>query len=437
MASGPDSVVLTFVPNSVEYLLILGASIIAKTGIAGLDVGMLQKSRHEELERYIGQLRPSCIVVPDAEGAAAIDGVLQKLQLSRVVKISLDDKPSQIDKSKPTAWNNFASLCKASPKEVIAHRTEDARHDDPNRTALIVFTSGTSGGMPKCCLKHVESLIADTSAADLRLPGTKSEIVRIIHLAVHRVVAPYTSIRAWHDGATIVLTEYPFNVESYLDAIEEEKVTDLGIIPAQLHAIAASPSLGSRDLSSVEVIATGGDIVNAPLIKLTERIFPTGAFLTGHGMSECHGVFQWPYWGGSDSIPFHQGVSPIGRLSPGAKARLVSNEGDIVPIGEVGELHVQHAGVFKGYLRERRDMPEFYADEGGKWFKTGDLGVFSESGDVYIVGRKKDIVKRAGLSLAPAAIESCLSAYAGSQVSFSDQSCSFCLEWVNADMDKT
>ena len=107
----------------------------------------------------------------------------------------------------------------------------------------------------------------------------------------------------------------------------------------------------------------------------------------------------------------------MGRPSVGATLRLVSEEGEVVPIGEIGELHVQHGSVFKGYLRERKDMPEFYTDESGDWFITGDLGVFSESGDVYIVGRKKDVVKRAAVSIAPAAIESCLSAYAGAQVS--------------------
>ena len=200
-------------------------------------------------------------------------------------------------------------------------------------------------------------------------------------------------------------------------------MTDLALITAQLHAVAASPGLRSRDLTSVKSVSAGGDIVNAPLVRLAERTFPTAVFMTGHGMSECSGVFEWPYWEGSDSIPFHQGVSSVGRPSPGAKVRLVSDEGDVVPTGEVGELHMQHASIFKGYLREQKDMPEFYTEEGGNWFKTGDLGVFSERGDVYIVGRKKDVVKRAGVPVAPAAIESCLSAYAGSQVNLIDHPC--------------
>lgn len=135
--SRPESIVVTYIPNSVEYLLLLAASTIAKTGIASLDVGMLHKTRHAELEGYLGQLQPSCIVVPDAEGAAAVDGILQKLQLHSVVKISLDSKPPQTPVGNEVSWEGFASLCKASPANAIAERTEAARHDDPNRTALI------------------------------------------------------------------------------------------------------------------------------------------------------------------------------------------------------------------------------------------------------------------------------------------------------------
>jgi acyl-CoA synthetase (AMP-forming)/AMP-acid ligase II len=418
-SSGLDPVMVTLIPNSVEYLLLLTASTIAKTGIASLDVGMLQKARHEELERYIKQLQPTCIVVADAEGAATIDSILQGLQLSVAVKISLDDKTSQAAESEST-WNSFTSLCKAYSAEVIAKRTEAARHDDPSRTAVIVYTSGTSSGKPKGCLKHVKSFITCLHASEISRPSSKTEKVRIIQTANFRVIAPLIIMRSWYDGATVVLTKHPFDVEAYLDDVAQERATDLALIPAMLHAIAASPGLQSRDLTCVEAIATGGDIVNSPLVKLAERTFPSGSFMTGHGMSECSGVFQWPYWEGSDSIPYHQGVSPVGRPSAGAKVRLVSEEGDVVPIGEVGELHVQHASVFKGYLeRERKDMPEFYTDESGDWLKTGDLGVFSENGDAYIVGRKKDVVKRAGVSIAPAAIESCLSAYAGTQVSLS------------------
>ena len=139
--------------------------------------------------------------------------------------------------------------------------------------------------------------------------------------------------------------------------------------------------------------------------------------MTVHGMSECGGIFQWTYHYGSNSIPFYQDISPLGHVTPGARIRMVSAEGEVVPRGEVGELHVSHASIFKKYLRQQTETSELYTDETGRWFNTGDLGLISDAGDVYVVGRVKDIVKRSAVSIAPAAIESCLQAYIGSQVS--------------------
>ena len=96
---------------------------------------------------------------------------------------------------------------------------------------------------------------------------------------------------------------------------------------------------------------------------------------------------------------------------------MVSPDGKVVPRGEVGELHVSHSSIFKTYLREQKETPELYTDEAGRWFNTGDVGLISDAGDVYVVGRLKNVIKRAAVSIAPAAIESCLQAYIGSQVS--------------------
>ncbi|NHX22125.1 AMP-binding protein, partial [Escherichia coli] len=85
-----------------------------------------------------------------------------------------------------------------------------------------------------------------------------------------------------------------------------------------------------------------------------------------HGMSECGGIFQWTYHDGVSSIPFYQDISALGSVSPGARIRMVSPEGKVVPRGEVGEFHVSHASIFKTYLREQTETPELYTDETGR-----------------------------------------------------------------------
>jgi len=412
----PDSITITFIPNSVEWLLLFSASILAKTGVAFLDIDMLQKPRRAELEAKLVQLRPSCIAVADSEGASAVDDALTRVDVKDTLKVVLKTGGPQASGS-PDSWRSFVSLCEPRSPSTLTDIIKNARDDDPDRTALIIYTSGTSGGMPKGCVKHSGSILANVKTQRFTRHGDFEHNVRILQTANFRAIAPVIALMSWRDGATVVLSTYPFHPKTFLDDIEQERVSDIALIPAQVHAIAAEPTLKSRDLSCLRLVACGGDMVTSSLVHLAERCFPGASFMTVHGMSECGGIFQWNYPDGSYSIPFYQDLSPLGHVSPGARIRMVSPEGEVVPCGEVGELHVSHDSIFRKYLREQTETPELYTDETGRWFKTGDLGLISDTGDVYVVGRVKSVIKRAAVSIAPAAIESCLQAYIGSQVS--------------------
>ncbi|KAH0334540.1 acetyl-CoA synthetase-like protein, partial [Aureobasidium melanogenum] len=372
---------------------------------------MLNKPRHAELKSKIIDLQPSVIVVEDAEGVAAAEQALELLDLQNLVKVSLNDKPIS---SNSGSWLPFADLCSPINDQVASARIEDARHDDPDRDALIVYTSGTSSGAPKGCIRPVRDLATYTAVQTWKLPSDTGG-KRALQTANFRVIAPGCALKAWYDGAAIILTGRVFDPLKFLDAMEGEGMTEIVLLPAQLHAIAATPGFELRDKSAVRLMMSGGDIVTSSHIQEFKRLFPKAAFMTTHGMSEVGGIFSWPYSDGIESIPFYSGISPLGRPSPGSRVRLVSDDGKVVQRGEFGELHIQSDSIFKSYLAAPEKMDVVYTDQDGRWFKTGDLGMISDAGDVYIVGRLKDVVKRAAISIAPAAIESCLEAYTGSQ----------------------
>lgn len=411
-----DSLMVTFIPNSVDWLLLLSASVVAKIGIACLDIDMLRQPRRAELKAKLLELRPSCIVVADSAGASSVDEVLQDLNFSDTLRVSLETSLSQPD-GKVDNWKHFPSLCEPRSASTLAKIVEDARHDNPDRTAMVIYTSGTSGGMPKGCVRHVASFVAYVKQQKFARLGDTQHNVRMMQTANFRAIAPAISLMVWRDGSTIVLSTYPFHPRTFLADLEEEKVTEVALIPAQVHAIAEEPALQSTNLDSLRLVGSGGDMVTSALVAAINKSFPQASYMTIHGMTECGGVFQWPYADGMESIPFYQGISPLGHPSPGAKVRMVSATGEVVARGDIGELHIQHGSVFKTYLREQAGTPEIYTDETGQWFKTGDLGMINDAGDVYVVGRIKDVVKRAAVSIAPAAIESCLQTYIGSQVS--------------------
>ncbi|KAG9594574.1 acetyl-CoA synthetase-like protein, partial [Aureobasidium melanogenum] len=332
-------------------------SIISKNAIACLDANMLNKPRHDELGRKIIDLQPSVIVVENAEGMSAAEQALESLDLQDLVKVSLSDKSIF---SHSGSWLRFADLCSPVTDQVASARIDDARQDDPDRDALIVYTSGTSSGIPKGCIRHVRDLATYTVQQAWNLPGDTGG-KRALQTANFRVIAPGCALKAWYGGATIILTGRIFDPVKFLDAMEEERMTEVVLLPAQLYAIAATPGFELRDKSSLRFMMSGGDI-----------------------------IFTWPYWDGIESIPFYSGIAPLGRPSPGSRVRLIGEDNKTVERGESGELHIQSDSVFKSYLAAPDKMDVVYMDQDGRWFKTGDLGMINDAGDVYItavVGR--------------------------------------------------
>jgi len=84
--------------------------------------------------------------------------------------------------------------------------------------------------------------------------------------------------------------------------------------------------------------------------------------------------------------------------------------------GEPGELHVCCDSIIWHYLGGASES-SFYEDKKGRWFNTGDIAMMDNEGLVFILGRSKDMIKRAGVAIMPAAIESCIERYTDAQVS--------------------
>jgi acyl-CoA synthetase (AMP-forming)/AMP-acid ligase II len=95
-------------------------------------------------------------------------------------------------------------------------------------------------------------------------------------------------------------------------------------------------------------------------------------------------------------------------MFPGVEARLVGGDGQPAPTGEVGELHVRGPNIMKGYYRAPEETAAAIDAEG--WFNTRDLARFDD-GNLFIVGRTKDLIIRSGFNVYPAEVEAILNAH--------------------------
>lgn len=209
-------------------------------------------------------------------------------------------------------------------------------------------------------------------------------------------------------GASVVFPGTLFNPDETLSAFKEEKVTHTTIVPTMLFAIvsAQEKALAAGDKTSLaleNVTLAGTNITPEAIRHCFEELGSKGA-RNGYGMTEgyiaCSG-----FAASFDQVRTLDGTLSCGTVVNGSTVKAcLPDERTPVAVGIPGELHYSSPSLVDGYIG--LDSPAFYTDEEGKrWFATGDQGVFDEEGRIYVTGRYKDMIIRAGENIAPAAIE--------------------------------
>jgi long-chain acyl-CoA synthetase len=189
-----------------------------------------------------------------------------------------------------------------------------------------------------------------------------------------------------------------FNAEEVFKAIEEEKSTLLYAVPTMVNRLVELAAVRPPKRSGLRFCISGGASLPVEILHRFEKAF-NATIYESYGLTECSPTCV--------ENPFGRPTRPgsIGLPIPPFKARIVDDNDQDVPAGEVGELIVSGPGVMKGYLNQ----PEATAvTMRGGWLHTGDLAKMDEDGYIYIVDRKKDLIIRGGYNVYPREIEEVL-----------------------------
>lgn len=416
MANGiqPGMRIATLIPNRVEYPLTLWMYTLLRLTLISLDPGAVTLARREELTQLMEATNPDVVMVLDDNGARAIDEVFGGCQTSPKVKIILD---GTVD-----GWKNIPRIASDGGKSSLDPEklVEDARGpDDPNRTSTILFTSGTSTGNPKGCARHVAGINHVFYNVYQWGQGFTTSTRALTSSTNFRVISPALHTGIWHAGAMGVMPDPALGTQGTIAAIREWSLSYVLFIPALMYGVVSDPEFKDLDISSVTAISLGGDMITRDIHARTRKAFPRAHVSTAHGMTEGGGLFKWPYFETPfDQIPFFGEISPLGLVTPGSRLRIIDPEsGAILKRNEPGEFCVSAESVIKHYLNDTNQDAFFRSEDGTQWFRTGDLAIIDTDGVVYILGRIKDVIKRSGVPITPAALESCIEKFTGSQTS--------------------
>ncbi|KAH7396385.1 putative amp dependent CoA ligase [Pyrenochaeta sp. MPI-SDFR-AT-0127] len=408
----PGSTVLFCIQNGGEFCILLWACILMKLTITCMDPSILAADLHRDLRDVLKSLKPSIIVAPDLASTVSVDIAVEELRLARPLGIILDESPSS------SQWWPLTTFIDAELSKKDAQLLLDqARNDSPDRIHSILFTSGTSG-KPKGCPLRVGGQTHFLKSWSWLLNGKNS--CRALQQAHNsRAIATTQILQTWSMGGTVLMPSRSFDIEDTITAIDTFGATFVVLSPAMVHMmddqIASRPHV---NLESVQTIQIGGDAVNKTVLLKCAALFPQALICTHHGMSEGVAAFKWPFFDVPVSnIKFLGETCPIGTVAQGSTVRLwdTKKQSPVTRNGQ-GEMHIRSSSIIHHYLGGESET-SFYNDAEGRWFVTGDTAIMDHNGIVYILGRTKDMITRAGVGIMPGPLESLIEQFLNAQTS--------------------
>ena len=271
------------------------------------------------------------------------------------------------------------------------------RHLDPDDAINIQFTSGTTGAPKGATLSHYNIVNNARFVAD-RILLTEADRLCIPVPLYHCFGMVMGVLGAVSSGAAMVFPDEAFNAKSTLDALVGERCTALYGVPTMFVAMLEEMGNIRYDLSRMRT----GIMAGAPCpIEVMERVnneMNMDQVTICYGMTETSPVSFQSYV--NDQVD--KRCTTVGRIHPHLEAKIVDEDGAIVPIGKQGELCTRGYSVMKGYWGEDDQTRECIHDG---WMHTGDLVTLDEEGFCTIVGRVKDMIIRGGENIYPREIE--------------------------------
>ena len=373
-----------FVPNCAEFVTAYFG--ILKTGATVAPVNAAYRAR--ELTHQLDNSGVQVLVSHQAT-LPVVEAARPDLPaLSTVINVG----PSAPD---TLNFDQLVSESEPSPPSVTIDPKEDL--------AALPSSSGTTGLPKGVMLTHFN--LTSNLEQTLNRPGEASapteDDVLLVHLPLFHsygmTVLMNTAIAA---GATQVHMGR-FDMDLFLDLVPRHRITMLFTVPPVVLGVAQVPGIKSHDLSSLRVCLSGAAPLSEELQNRFERLtgVPT---VQGYGLTETSPVTNMDF-----VEPARRRPGSIGPPTADTDEKIVDSEDgarELAP-GEIGELIIRGPQVMKGYWRNPEVTAETIKDG---WLYTGDMARMDPDGYVYIVDRKKELIKYKGFQVAPAEMEALL-----------------------------
>ena len=268
---------------------------------------------------------------------------------------------------------------------------------DPEDPALFQLSGGTTG-VPKLIPRtHNDYVYNSKMAASVTSVGPDKILLDVLPLA-HNLPLACPGLQGFllHGGKVVLANTT--RGEDIFPLIERHRITHVAVVPALLIRWINDPLIKKFDLSSLQVMQSGGQRLQPEIRRRTEELIPSVTVQENFGMAE--GMLMFVRLDDAEAVR----METVGRpISPDDEVRLVDDDDNEVAPGEVGEFLARGPYTLRGYYGAPEYNARAFTTDG--FYRSGDLMRQHPSGNYMVEGRKKDLINRGGEKISAEEVE--------------------------------
>ena len=408
----PGARVAIMMPNVLQYPVAMAA--ILRAGYVVVNVNPLYTPR--ELQHQLVDSGSEAIIVLE-NFATTVEQVIAQTQVKHVIVATMGDMLGtlkgaivnfvvrKVKKLVPAFSLPGSVTYKKMLSEAAGMTLQPVKqgHDD---VAFLQYTGGTTGVSKGAILLH-RNIIANVlqNEAWLQFKQQPEQIVFVAALPLYHIYSlTISAFMGMRMGGLNLLIPNPRDIPGFVKELAKYRVAVFPAVNTLYNALLNNAEFAKLDFSSYSVCNGGGMAVQKAVADKWLKVTGT-PIIEGYGLSETSPVAT------ANRVDIKEFTGTIGLPIPSTEVQILDDDGNVLPLGQTGEIAIRGPQVMAGYWNRADETAKSMTADG--FFKTGDIGIMDERGYTRIVDRKKDMIIVSGFNVYPNEVEGVVAAHPG------------------------